>query len=65
MKTIQSLLNEAEVKRKLWEDTSNDPKALADRKIFKATALGVMHYFQGKCEAFREALALSDEGDVE
>lgn len=54
MKTLASMIHDAEVKKDLWEDIANDPEALEDRGKTRDEALAVMNYFEGRRDALRE-----------
>ncbi|MCP4528731.1 MAG: hypothetical protein GY833_22885 [Aestuariibacter sp.] len=58
MKTLESMIYDADVKRSLWEDIANDPQALADRGKTREEALYQMNYFEGRLDALREFQSL-------
>ena len=60
MKTLRSMISEAESKRQLWLAISNDPDALKDRGKTKEEAVILANYFEGKydglCDVSKEIL---------
>ena len=59
MKTLHSLINEAEIKRQFWLDVANDPQALKDRNKTKEDADVLANYFEGKYDGLCDALRLN------
>ena len=59
MKTLTTLINDAEIKRQLWLDIANDPQALKDRGKTKEDAGVLASYFEGKYDGLCEALRLN------
>ena len=55
-KTIKSMIDEAEAKKHLWNDISLDKQALKDRDKTKEEAVVLANYFEGRADAFYEAL---------
>lgn len=60
MKTLESLLHEANVKRDLWHSIAHDKRALADRGKTKDEALAVLNYFEGRSDALSDCIALNE-----
>ena len=58
MKTLHSLINDAEIKKQFWLDVANDPQALKDRNKTKEDADVLANYFEGKYDGLCEALRL-------
>lgn len=55
MKTITSLIAEAETKKLMWDEIANDPVALVDRNKSREEALSRMNYFEGMVDGYVEA----------
>jgi hypothetical protein len=55
MKTLKSLLHEAELKMQMWHEIAEDEQALEDRKKTKHEALYLANYFEGRVSAFTDA----------
>ena len=55
VKTIHSLINEAQTKQELWADTAKDKVALDDRGKTKEEATFLANYFEGKVDGLCEA----------
>ena len=58
MKTLHSLINEAELKRQFWIETGADPEALADRGITKDYAKSMESYFEGRYDGLCDAMRM-------
>jgi hypothetical protein len=54
MKTLMSLIHEADIKYELWLDISIDQQALKDRDKTKNDALMLVNYFEGRRDALRD-----------
>jgi hypothetical protein len=59
MKTLQSMIHEADLKREMWEDISNDPVALLDRSKTKKEAQMIANYFEGSYDALCDVAAMN------
>lgn len=59
MKTISSCKDEAFMKWQDWLEIANDPVALSDRKKTKDEALQLASYFEGRFDAFTDAMVLA------
>lgn len=55
MKTIDSMINEAQSKLDLWLEIENDEQALIDRCKTKEQALCLANYFEGVLDGLNEA----------
>lgn len=58
MKTLESLLHEAEVKRDMWHSIAHDKQALSDRGKTQDEALAILSYFEGRVDALRDVKQL-------
>lgn len=56
MKTLQSLIFEADLKFNLWREISNDPEALEERGKTKEEAECLASYFEGKVDLLQDLL---------
>lgn len=65
MKTIQSMIWEAEIKQADWEQIADDPQALIDRGKTREEALCLANYFQGRRDALIEVRRHGRLGTVE
>ena len=54
-KTIQSLINEAELKMELWRKIAIDPQALKDRDKTKEEAVVLANFFEGRFDGLCDA----------
>ncbi len=59
MKTLQSMIHEADLKREMWEDISRDPLALLDRGKTKKEAQMLANYFEGSYDALCDVAAMN------
>lgn len=58
MKTLESLLHEAEVKRDMWHSIAHDKRALSDRGKTQDEALAILSYFEGRTDALLDIKAI-------
>ena len=56
MKTLQSLISEAEQKSDMWKQIADDPQALTDREKTREEALMLANYFEGRADGLCDAL---------
>lgn len=61
MKTLKTLRDEASIKMVMWNDIAFDEKALKDRNKSKSEALILANYFEGKFDAFNQAIRMTGE----
>jgi len=60
VKTIESMITEAEGRMDLWQEIADDPKALKDRNKTREQALNLFEYFDGMRAGLCEALYTKD-----
>ncbi len=60
MKTLHSMINDAEIKRQFWLDVAGDPQALKDRNKTEYDCYILANYFEGKYDGLCDALRLID-----
>jgi len=58
MKTLKSLRDEAERKMVLWNRIADDKEALQDRNKTREDALMLVNYFEGKFDAYCDAIGM-------
>jgi len=58
MKTLHSLISEAELKRQFWAETAEDPEALSDRGVSKEHARRLESYFEGRYDGLCDAMRM-------
>lgn len=61
MRTLESLIHEAQTKMDLWLDIANDPQALKDRVKTRNEALMLSNYFEGRLDALYDVRPLVKE----
>ena len=55
MKTIESLIHEAEIKWDFWRGVSDDPQALEDRGKTREEAIILANFFEGRFDGLCDA----------
>ena len=58
MKTVLSLKHEANNNMDLWQSIMDDEEALEDRRKTREQAIRLFEYYQGRFDAFCEALTV-------
>tara|TARA_R110000851_G_scaffold11354_1_gene39872 strand:- start:187 stop:852 length:666 start_codon:yes stop_codon:yes gene_type:complete len=59
-KTIESLREDAEIQMTFWNDTAKDQEAMDDRGKSYSECLIVANYFEGKVDAYNDAMRLGN-----
>ena len=58
-RTIQGLINEAELKMEMWREIALDPQALKDRDKTREEAVVLANFFEGRFDGLCDARNLS------